>query len=224
QVERLHQRGQATLSEAVSAEGPRRSELLGESIRIAQQTSAAWTRYRSSALDLPGEQRLASRYEEDQAEVQAASSAVLIPLLTSPEPGVLPPEQVTAHQAVIDDLQALHTLYRDERRTDLASLQSDIDHSERAAILLSGAAMLTLLIAAAVAMRRARRVQQERQSRREAQRLVEFEGRLRRALELVDDEQSAYRVAERGMSEMAPNGTVSVVIADASRATLRSVE
>ncbi|CAN5488494.1 hypothetical protein BH10ACT3_BH10ACT3_11890 [soil metagenome] len=222
-AERSNERGQEALAAAVGATGDGRTQLLSESISAGQDTSAAWERYKASALDLPGEAQLAAQYEVDDIAAQRVSSAVLVPILNSEVPGSLPATEISTHQAVDADLRALHTLYRVAGRDALAGLRADSRRAETWSVWLSVAVLIAILAGGAFGLRRANRVRRERERRRGAQRLVAFETRLRRALELVNKESSAFKIAERGMTQMAPNGQISVLLADSSRATLTPI-
>ena len=84
-----------------------------------------------------------------------------------------------------------------------------------------------LLLVAAPAKRRAvvsgsERSAQERAMRADATRR-EFESQLNRALEMVDDEPSAFDVIERAMTKIAPTAPVELLLADNSHAHLDRV-
>lgn len=223
-TERANADGQQALQGAVAATGEERTRLLSDSVLASQAASAAWSEYRASALDLPGAAALADRYETAQRATQQLSSELLVPIVTSTAPGTLPAAQTRAHQAGEQALRELHELYRDERRTELARLGSSIGRAEQSSRVVAGMLVAVILAAGAAGLRKARRAHGAHVRRSDEQRLVAFDGRLRRALELADSGPSAFRVAERAMAEMAPHGRVSVLISDASRASLHSVD
>jgi diguanylate cyclase (GGDEF)-like protein len=216
--------GQADLIGAVAATGTDRSRLLSEAIADSQHVSAAWSEYEATAAGLPGEGRLAERYRADQRRAQAATSRLLVPIVSSTVGGTLPPAQLQGHERVRADLNALYDLYRDADHAALGSLDADANRVQR---LLVGLAVVdgAIVAAATVAgIRRAGRIQAERRERRETARLAEFEARLRRALEWVDSDADAYSVATRALREALPDAATSVLVADSSRARLVAVD
>lgn len=223
-TERMNAEGQQALYGAVATTGADRTRQLSASIVASQEAAAAWTEYRTSALQLPGERELAARYEAAQRDVQERTSELLVPILNSTVPGTLPTTQIELHQAAERSLRDLYELYAEAEGTELGQLGAHIDDDERSTAVGTAAALAIILLAAAIGMRRARRVHGERQLLREEQRLVAFDSRLRRALELTDSEPATFRLAERGMAEIAPHARVSVLVSDASRASLTPVD
>jgi diguanylate cyclase (GGDEF)-like protein len=222
-AQRSNDSGQAALAAAVGANGPDRAALLSEAIDHSQDVSSEWARYRQTAAGLPGEAALVRAFERHQAIASATSKAVLVPILTSTEPAVLPEREIEAYNAVRDDLVALHSLYRQEDRARLAELES---HTARFVLLIALGAALALVVlvaAAVVGMRSARRLMRDRAERAASAHLTTFEGRLRRALEWAEDDAAAFLVADRAVREMVTGTHFSVLVADASRARLTAV-
>jgi diguanylate cyclase (GGDEF)-like protein len=215
---------QGALTAAAAATGGDRARLLAAAVADAQLVSAAWTKYDESAAGLPGEQRLAARYRTDQRRAQAASSTLLVPIVTSAVGGTLPTGQIQAHERVRGDLMALYDLYRDADRAALGSLDADAAHFEGLLVGLGVVGAAIVMFATVAAFRRARLVTAEREVRREAAQLAEFEARLRRALELVDSDDAAFAVAGRALREVVPDAATSLLVADSSRARLVAVD
>ena len=222
-TERANNEGQQALYGAAATTGADRTRLLSESIVASQEASAAWSEYRDAALDLPRAAELARRYEIAQEQVQDLSSELLIPIVNSPNPATLPVEQIGAHQTAERALRDLHEVYRDAERTELAALDSSIGRSDDAVTTVGGVLLAVIVLVAAVGLRRGGRAHQASLRRRQEQRLVAFDSRLRRALELTDSEASAYRIAERAVTEMAPQSRVSILVSDSSRSALHPV-
>lgn len=215
--------GQTDLQRAVVATGDQRNEWLSRSITAGQTASEAWTSYRAGALGLPGEAELAATYERDYEAGRALAGSVLVPILQSNTPGVLPSEQVAGAEQNRKDLIALQALYASEERSALRELDQQQARSRGA--IVAGAAALGLLVLASFALafgaaRRAVEVQRERAG---SAQLAEFEARLIRALEFADSDDDAFRVASRAVVDTLPEAVVSIVVADASREILTPI-
>ncbi len=222
-AERASDAGQASYASAVATTGDERTAHLNEAIVHAQNLKVEWTKYRAAALGLPGEELVARRYVADQDLAQATASALLVALIDSSAPGMLPPDEIASHAVVKADLVELHTMYR---TADRAAFVSVDDEAERAHMLLFvGSAASTVLVigAALIGFRRAKRSVVDRSRRREVAELGAFETRLRRALGLVDHDRAAFVVGERAMREMFPDNHSSLLVADSSRARLDPV-
>jgi diguanylate cyclase (GGDEF)-like protein len=216
--------GQADLIAAVAATGVDRSRLLSEAIADSQHVSAAWSAYEASAARLPGEARLAARYRADQRRAQAATSHLLVPIVSSTTGGTLPPAQLDGHERVRADLNALYDLYRDADHVALASLDTRANHVELLLIGLAVVDAAIVLLATVAGVRRADLVLAERRERRSTAQLAEFEAQLRRALEWVDSDTAAFEVATRALREALPDAATSLLVADASRSRLVAVD
>lgn len=157
-AERANDAGQASLAAAAGATGDQRSSMLTESIDHAQEASTEWDRYQSSAVGLPGEKDLAERYVIDQAASHDISTASLVPILNSTVPGVLPQEEVAAHQAVRDDLVKMHTLYREADATALTELGHQEERTQQLLVFWAVVWGLVVAVGSIVGLRNARRV------------------------------------------------------------------
>lgn len=212
--------GEALLQRAVVATGSRRGELLSQSIAAGETATKAWTSYRASALHLPGEDELAATYDHDYAAGKAVAGNVLVPIIQSSTPGVLPDNQIEAADLDRQDLMALQGIYESEDHAALRSLdqQRVIEHNS---VLIGAASMgMILLVGFGFALRAAMRAVARRHDLTRSAKLADFEGRLIRALEFADTDEDAFRVACRALTETLPDATVSIAIADASEATL----
>lgn len=222
-AERANAEGRAALLAAVNSTGAEREQFLNESVMASQEISAAWAAYLETAIGLPGESELAAQFSADLATAESMSSAALVPILNSSVPAVLPPELTAAHEAVSADLQELQDMYSRSSRGALTDFAEDARNTDRLLSVLDSAMLIAVASAGAVAMRHARRSVREREERRAALRLASFDARLRRALDLVEDDRAAFAVGERGLREMAAERPTSLLIADSSRATLTPV-
>ncbi len=211
--------GEALLQRAVVATGDERSALLSQSIAMAETATKAWTSYRASALHLPGEAELAATYERDYAAGKAIAGSVLVPIIQSNMPMPLPAEQILAAELDRQDLIALQAIYEREDHAALRSLDQQ-QAREREAVLIAAAALgVMLLMGFGFALRVARHAVADRRKRATLADLTEFEGQLIRALEFADNDNDAFRVASRALTETVPDAVVSIVVADASQAT-----
>jgi len=222
-AERANNRSQATLAAAAGAIGEERTRLLSAAIIQSQTLTSEWNKYRSLAIGLPGESALQDRYDADQELAQATTSAALVPILNSTVAGMLPQSEVETHEAVQRDLVQIHTLYRAADRESLAEIEG---HTARLELLIALGASLALIVVVAgtiVGWRVARRSMAERTERAAVSVLADFETRLRRALEFVNDDVAAFAVADRALIEMLPESRPSLLIADSSRARLTPI-
>jgi diguanylate cyclase (GGDEF)-like protein len=222
-AERANDSGQAALTAAVASTGEERTALLSQAIVYSQQTSSAWTKYQATAAGLPGEEKRAAKYLTDQARARTTSTAALVPILKTAAAGSLPNSEIDTYNATRNDLIELHTLYRRADRALFNDLEDDFARFELTLAMGSAFALVMILVGTVVGMRRARRTLLERSTRAAAARLTDFEGRFRRALELIHNDQSAFEVAERASREMLPDARVSVLVADSSRARLTPI-
>jgi len=222
-LERDNDSAQRALSAAVVTTSTPRTRLLSLAITYSQRTASEWTKYKSETVGLPGESRLAVKYEKDQAVASKASSDALVPILNSTTVGSLPQAEIDAYSAVSNDLIALHTMYRKANTAGLVKLGERSHHFE-VLLFIGGAAGFGLLFAGTVVgLRIAGRTMRERAAKHEAAALAAFETRLRRALELVDSGSATFAVAERAMSEAIPDAHATVLVADSSDARLTPV-
>lgn len=224
EAERSNDAAQAAFAAAVASTGDERTKFLAEAIQQSQVTSAEWRDYESAAVGLPGEADLAARYVENQAASNATSSAALQPLLDSQVGGTLPQQQVESYEAVRADLIQLHSMYRQADRAALEALGAETDRAQRW-LDIGTAGAFALLVAGIVAgIRFANRAVVDRTARSASGRLAAFEARLRRALELVDNDADAFAVASRAVAEMMPEVESSLLTADSSRARLTPLD
>jgi diguanylate cyclase (GGDEF)-like protein len=215
--------GEALLHQAAATVGEERNTLLSASIGAFEEATAAWSSYSSHPLGLDGEAELAARYERHYAATKSMSAEVLVPIVQSTEPGVIPAEQIVAAQRNQADLAALIDLY--EARREVALRQLD-RHTARTLDLLEVAAPVAMglvLLCGALGLRTARRVVIDRRGRSEQAAFSEFEARLARALEFAKDDEAAFAVAARAASETLPDASVSVLLADARDALTAGV-
>lgn len=208
---RANVNGANLLQQAVVTTGDERNVLLTEAISAADVGTEAWTSYRAVALPLEGEAELAARYARDLAVSVSLSTDTMVPLVQSDEIGVLPAEQLLASDTNRLNLNALIELYEHERDVALDSVDRRLATATHFLFIAAGVVAGAVLIAALVALRMASRVVTARRGRAAAADLAEFEARLMRALELVDDDAGAFRVATKAAVEVMPDVTVSVV-------------
>ncbi len=208
-------RGEAYLAQAAADTGAARNSNLSQSIYAAEAATKAWTGYRAAALGLPGESKLAARYSSDYLAGEKVTSALLVGILRSDAPGVLPSSQVLAAQTDRQDLLALIGLYQQRSAAELARLGGQL-RTAHLRLLLGGMAALVVLVMAGVAgYRSARQVVADRRKLKAAADLDEFETRLIRALEYADDETTALRVGGDAIHRAAPDAAVAVLSFDA---------
>ncbi|MBI1843418.1 MAG: GGDEF domain-containing protein [Actinobacteria bacterium] len=220
---RANAEGESLLQQAVVATGNERNTLLSRSLAAREAATGAWTSYRSSSMGLPGEAELAATYERHFAAGKAITGSVLLPIIDSNTPTVLPIEHITAAERDRQSLIALQDIYEREDQTALASL----DHqraSEHSVVLIGGSAVAVLLLVGfGFELRVARHAVTDRRTRATLAELTEFEGRLIRALEFADNDDDAFRVASRALVDTRPDAAVSIVAADAGQATLTPI-
>ncbi|MHB1925163.1 MAG: hypothetical protein ACYCSJ_10760, partial [Acidimicrobiales bacterium] len=155
-------RGEAYLAQAAADTGAARNSNLSQSIYAAEAATKAWTGYRAAALGLPGESKLAARYSSDYLAGEKVTSALLVGILRSDAPGVLPSSQVLAAQTDRQDLLALIGLYQQRSAAELARLGGQL-RTAHLRLLLGGMAALVVLVMAGVAgYRSARQVVADR--------------------------------------------------------------
>jgi diguanylate cyclase (GGDEF)-like protein len=215
--------GEALLQRAVAVTGAEREALLSQSIAAAETAAKAWTKYRASALHLPREAALAAKYERDYAAGKAISGSVLVPIVQSNGPAPLPPEQVAAAELDREDLLALESIYEAERQRTLGSL--DRQHVRDREVVEAAAAGfgVLLLCGFVLALRAAGRASAELRQRATSAELAEFEARLVRAFEFTGNDEDAFRIAMRALTEVLPDAEVSLVVADRSRTTFTPI-
>ena len=196
-AERANDSGQAALAAAVASSGEVRTALLSQSIVYAQETSSEWAKYRTSAAALPGEDELAKKFLADQARARIASTAAVVPILKSSGPDTLPKHEIDIYNAARGDLIKLHSLYRVADRRLFAQLERDFTRFDLTLAIGSAFALLLVVVGSVIGMQKARKTVRDRSARVAVTRLTAFEGRLRRALELIHNDNSAFEVAER---------------------------
>ena len=215
--------GEADVERAAAAPGPTRDAALAASISAGETSTKAWTSYRSSAAHLPGEARLAARYERDHAAGKKVGARVVIPILQTNAPSVVPTEQVEAAARDRRDLIGLRKLYRRDSDATVRSLDARLSATARGIEVGAGLAAVLVLAGSLVGQRIAVRVVATRRDRSAAADLAEFETSLSRALELAREEDRAFEVATRAATEHAHDATGSMLVADASQASLSAV-
>ena len=213
--------GESQLQSAASSTGAERSSYLAQSINSGELAARAWTRYVAVALPLDGEARLAARYERDYAAGTKIGGEVMIPIIRSGDPTPLPLSQLRAAERNRTDLVALRSLYLDEQHTTLTALAKRMATAATRVRWAAFLGILLALIAGTASLRAAFRLVADRRTRAEAADLAEFESQLIRALELADDEASAFQVTARALADVQPEAAVSVLVSDESRATFR---
>ncbi|MCU1351677.1 MAG: hypothetical protein JWM05_886 [Acidimicrobiales bacterium] len=218
-----HSSASKLLVRAAASTAVDRSKLLELAIAAGNASTKAWTGYRATRLPLAGEPDLAARYERDLATSATIGGQVMVPIIRSNAPGILPERVLIAEDNTERDLIALRDLYE---RHDIAALHSldgqvaALGHRVRiGAVLLA----LAMVIGGGVALRSAFRVAVSRRARADAADLAKFESRLVRGLELAHEERPAIEVATKASAEVLPEAIVAVVVADASHASLRPV-
>lgn len=222
-AERATERGQAALAAAVGAAGPERTRLLSDAILSSQEIASQWTKYKAAAAGLPGERRLVEKYTADNARSEASTSAVLVPILNATTAARLPQAELDSHNQVQNDLIALHGLYADASRNLLSRLERQTARDSTTLGVAAAGGLALLVGTTVVSFRRAGRVLADRSDRHNRSNLTRFDGRLRRALQLVDNDGSAFAIADRATREMLPDARVSVLMADSSGARLTAV-
>jgi len=221
-AERANDAAQTSLAAAAATTGEDRARLFAAAVRLSEQTSVEWTKYRAVAAGLPGETALADRYEVEQERAQAEAAALLVPIVNSTAPASLPPDQIATHVALSDSLAELQQLYRDEEVRSQATFAEQVRRSQQLLVVAVLLAAAVFVVVTTVSFRRAGRVERDRAQRRGDARLSAFDARLRRALDLVDEDGAAYLVAARGIGEMTSART-SLLVADSADAALTAV-
>jgi hypothetical protein len=161
-AERANEAAQAALSAAVGSSGVERTTALSDAVQLSEDASSEWARFRAAKADLPGEAALLERFTAADRLSRQAASALLVPILNTDGTATLPRSQVASHEAVMDVLIDLHTLYQRARRATLADLRRHTRNFETVVSVGSGAALLILLVGGAISMRTARRIRRRR--------------------------------------------------------------
>jgi diguanylate cyclase (GGDEF)-like protein len=210
--------GEGFLQVAAASTGADRNAALSSSITSAEVAAKAWTSYRAVALPLTGEQGLATVYERDRESVKAISGDVMVPIVRSDQAEALPLVQLRAVEQNRLDLVAMEDLYAREGDTALRSLHERLDLASERLMIGAAVAFVAVLLCGFLALRLARRVVAERRLRASAADLADFESRLIRGLELVDDDSTAFRIAGKAAAEADSEVAVSVIALDGDRA------
>lgn len=215
--------GETLLQRAATATGEDRSRFLAESIAKAETTSKEWTRYKATAMGLPGEAELAARYERDYVTAKAVAAEILVPIIQSNTPAPLPDAQVVAAERDRRDLQELIDLYRAARASELTSLQARVDRAHGYIEAGVQGGLLLAIVAGGVGLRAARRAVALRRRREDEAATATFEGQLIRALELARDDDAALHIAATAVAQVAPQGEVAIAALPAGGTTLEPV-
>ncbi|HUY63523.1 MAG TPA: GGDEF domain-containing protein [Acidimicrobiales bacterium] len=212
--------GEANVQEAAASTGTARNTALGQSILAAEDATKAWTKYKASAIGLPGESTLAGRYARDYVAGKAVAGAVLITIVGTNQPAPLPTQQVVAAAQDRQDLIALISLYDGAASSALAGIEHRVSRARQWVLLSGGILTLAILLAGGYAFRASRRVAALRKEHDDAVDLTDFEARLMRALDFTSEDRDTYQVAAKALSYVSAESQVAIATLDANQATL----
>lgn len=213
---RANEDGETLLQRAAATTGEPRNAAIAQSIAVAEAAAEAWTRYEATALGLEGEAELAAAYARDYVTGKDIAGDILVPIVQSNQPGVIPDEQVVVAARIRADVRALVDLYDRERAVQLRRLDDRVRDARSTLLASMAAAAGVVVVGGTLVLRVARRVVADRQTRAAAAAVAAVEAQLIRALELVDDEDGAFRVAADALSRSMAldSAPVTIVVAD----------
>ena len=215
----------ATLDAGTPAEA---STVLAAAGSYDAASAAAWTSYKSVALNQPGEAKLQQAYEAARSRSHELGAMIFggNPL-NSPALASTVAQEKSAQAAAAQALGTLVGNYRSLARQEAAAAQAGVTGGRT--IVLGTAGILGFLFAVVCgylmigARRDQTRLSTEALALRVAGESAQFEGSLQRGLEMAATEEASFQVVRRALAMVAPEIPTEFLLADSSQAHLRQV-
>lgn len=212
--------------------GPDAAQMATNMVAAQTEAEAAWRRFVERSANLPGEAAIRARYEALVSAAKARSEKFtadgeLTTLVDPAARGLLVSASIDHVQQGGEAVRQLRAMYAEEIASAVPEQRASTGELRRNITGAVGLGLVTLLISFLVlertGRRRARMLADAEAMLEDEGARTRLEGQLTRALEICTDERSAYRILERAVAQVLPDGGAELLVADSSLAHLAEV-